>query len=185
MSTFVISSTHFGAKNAYGKYGYPKTYERYIWNALDERLDRGDVLIHLGDFAERDFVIWSHALISCLGQSAAVIMCLGHEEQRSATWFMKNRWSMACDRTVIDIGGKKCLFSHNPMEAKVDMAFCAHPGSVDRPDRYVYDLRKEMFLPVCVEDVLGLERKPFDEEILDDWKNSGLKITGADGKRLN
>ena len=112
---WLISDTHFSHRNICKYCNRPKDFETIIINNLIKwkRVNGNDVLIHLGDFAFKDYSKWTKIWNDILGDTKRILV-IGNHEHKSVDTYLKDGWSFVCDDFSITYKGKKILFSHKP-----------------------------------------------------------------------
>ena len=110
---WVITDTHFGHERLLELSDRPKNYEYKILDKLD-RIESGDVLIHLGDFVFGDKEKWNKLFFEALKGKAYLVK--GNHDKQSDFSLLENGWDFVGRSLTIKRFGKKVLFSHMPQE---------------------------------------------------------------------
>ena len=112
MRRWVIADTHFGHSKLVEEEIRPPKFGTKIIKAWGTQVSHDDLLIHLGDVAipDSDKDLW----MLLAGLPGKKILVMGNHDKRSATWYMKRGWSLACD--AFELGG--VLFTHEPRDER-------------------------------------------------------------------
>ena len=108
MRRWVIADTHFGHEMLVEKGYRPEGFSGLIAQNWHRLVAQEDLVIHLGDLAIPDKDLATQAVI--LGLPGQKILVMGNHDNRSATWYMKRGFALACD--AFELGG--VLFTHEP-----------------------------------------------------------------------
>ena len=114
MKYWLITDTHFNHIDKMQEFcGRPLNYEELIFKGLS-RIPKDDILIHLGDI--------------CIGEDAQVhakyiqplecrkILVRGNHDKKTNSWYLSNGWDFVVDSMLIEVFGKRILFSHKPQQ---------------------------------------------------------------------
>ena len=112
MNYWIITDTHFGHENIKKYTGRPDGFEYSILKNTENIVKDGDVLIHLGDFSFGNDSYWHNLWRNIKGNK---ILIRGNHDKKSLTWYMENGWDMVVDEMLLNIYGKRILFSHKPI----------------------------------------------------------------------
>lgn len=111
MNYWVITDTHFGHKKMQEYCGRPEGFETKILHNLIMTCKTGDVLIHLGDICIGQDEHW-HTELGYV--HARKWLLRGNHDKKSLGWYLDHGWDFVADEIIIDIFGKRVLFSHRP-----------------------------------------------------------------------
>ena len=113
MQIFVTTDTHFNHKKLI-EWGRPEDFERRIRRT--HAIIPGDaVLIHLGDFCIGKDEEMHKRWMDRVGHIKHRILVRGNHDHKSNNWYLEHGWSMVVDQLVLDLYGKKVIFSHIPV----------------------------------------------------------------------
>ena len=112
MNYWIITDTHFGHTKMQEYCGRPKEFENKIIKNTLSACKPGDVLIHLGDICIGDDEKWHNLFTRHI--SAKRWLIRGNHDKKSSGWYMSHGWDCVADELLLDIFGKRILFSHRP-----------------------------------------------------------------------
>ncbi len=107
---WVIADTHFGHGKLVEKGFRPNGFEEIIFRKL-KVVDKGDVLIHLGDFCWRNDEHWLELFQGVRGKKWLV---RGNHDKKSNFYYLEHGFDFVVDEIGMDIFGKRILFTHAP-----------------------------------------------------------------------
>lgn len=113
MKIWIITDTHFGHEKLV-QYGRPVGFTEKILQNLYP-IQKGDVLIHLGDFCIGDDEGWHHDYFKTLPIGVKNWFIRGNHDHKSNSWYLDHGWNVVCEYLSLEMFGKKILFSHKPM----------------------------------------------------------------------
>ena len=113
MKIFIISDTHFGHKMLVEK-GYREKYYEYKINTNLLKLNKEDLLIHLGDVCIGNDEENHNVFIKPL--KCKKILVKGNHDRKSNNFYLNNGWDFVCHKFSDKFFGKYVLFSHKPKE---------------------------------------------------------------------
>lgn len=108
MKTFIISDTHFNHANIATYCQRPENFTELIEKRWNERVQKDDVVIHLGDVG-----------IGKLGEikthidrlnGTKILIRGNHDRSKSNAWWMKNGFAFSCDQMIFG----RLLLTHEP-----------------------------------------------------------------------
>ena len=108
---WVTTDTHFGHEKLSEDGLRPQGFSEKIIKALGMALNPSDVLIHLGDVAFKEEVLW-HERLSHIDCKRWLIS--GNHDKRSLTWYLEHGWHWVGDSMSLTVFGKRILLSHKP-----------------------------------------------------------------------
>lgn len=108
MKYWLITDTHLGHDKMLEYCGRPYDFDNKILNSL-EKLDVGDILIHLGDVCIGNDAYW-HTYIQKL--NCRKILIKGNHDKKTNNWYLEHGWDLVCDEFSVN----GILFSHEPRE---------------------------------------------------------------------
>jgi len=128
MKIWIITDTHFNHEKIKQYCGRPDNFEELLFKNM-MKIDRNDVLIHLGDI--------------CIGKDAEMHekyirplpfkkwLAKGNHDGKSDQWYLEHGWDFVASKFQGKYFGKTVVFSHQPQhyEEIVDLQFGA--GSFD------------------------------------------------------
>ena len=110
---WVTADTHFGHEGLSDDGLRPVGFSEKVIKALGMALGPSDVLIHLGDVAFKDEVLW-HERLSHIECKRWLIR--GNHDKRSLSWYLEHGWHWVGDSMSLDAFGKRILMSHMPVD---------------------------------------------------------------------
>lgn len=115
MKIYLITDCHFGHEKML-EFGRPEGYENLILKNLS-RLNPGDLLINLGDFAlgghrEEDWI----KLYKEATPGVKHVLVAGNHDQHNLGWYMNKGFDFACRTFSGKFFGRNLLFSHIPRD---------------------------------------------------------------------
>ena len=113
MNYQITSDTHLGHDRLCELTHRPANFSDMILKRHAAALNPGDVLIHLGDICIGHDAIWHEQLLAHAGPKWLI---KGNHDRRSNTWYLSHGWDFVADAIVMNIFGKKILFSHRPQD---------------------------------------------------------------------
>jgi calcineurin-like phosphoesterase family protein len=125
MNYWITSDTHYGHKMLVDKGYRPKDFEYLINQNLCNVMNPEDVLIHLGDFCIGHDSDWNYKFNRMFNFVKRYI-CLGNHDSKSISWYLNNGWDFVCESFMLDMFGRKILFSHKPMDIEHDYSINIH-----------------------------------------------------------
>lgn len=150
---FIISDSHFGHHNMVEWALRPEDFNEKIWKGL-KTIPEDAVLIHCGDVtmgADKN----THDRLKEFKFKKWLIR--GNHDKHSITWYLRNGWDFVGDELVLDIFGKKILFTHLPLPKREGISKNIHGhlhGSKSHPRPDFYD--ETYHFEVCPE-VIGYQ----------------------------
>ena len=113
MNYWVIADTHLGHDKMV-KQGYrPEGFEQKIFKNIYASIKSEDVLIHLGDVCIGCDEHWNNYL---LGEThrCKTWLVKGNHDNKSNCWYLSHGWHCVSDALILDVYGKRILFTHIP-----------------------------------------------------------------------
>lgn len=137
MNIYCISDSHFGHENMVNWALRPKNFDDLIWKGITA-LPEDCVLLHLGDVSMGSDAI-THMRLQNLSLKKWLV--LGNHDSHSISWYLKNGWDFVASEVVLEMFGKKFLFTHMPQSKRegIDKNIHGHlhgGKSRKRPDFY-------------------------------------------------
>ena len=176
---WVIGDTHFGHKKIsfYNKRG-GDWEERYLYNISSTPFRRGDMLIHLGDFAFSKPEKW-YAFFKAIAPAKAILVRGNHDFRYTQATHLRYGWDSVVDELVLNIYSQKILFSHVPkdMPAEVDINVHGHFHN-KRPDRWNEELlvRVTPYHRIYIPEYWDGKPLPLEDVLRDTEKTSTNRI---------
>jgi calcineurin-like phosphoesterase family protein len=114
MSYDITSDTHFNHYAIVDKWGDRKEgFEEKILTSIQKTVAKGDVVIHLGDFAWYKHKMWAERFIeACNG--AKVWLIKGNHDKHSNSWWLDRGFDFVAESFMMERHGKRVLFTHKP-----------------------------------------------------------------------
>jgi calcineurin-like phosphoesterase family protein len=111
---WIISDTHFGHKMLIENKIRPIDFENKIITFLCNNVKTKDTLINLGDFSfcKKNKHVDTYSSIEC-----KKILVRGNHDNYSFAYY-NMIFNFVCDSFMLDMFGKKILFTHEPVEKK-------------------------------------------------------------------
>jgi calcineurin-like phosphoesterase family protein len=116
MNYWIISDTHFGHERMKEFCGRPDGFEYKILNNINQCLKSDDVLIHLGDICIGNDVKWVKQFTSINLGIFRTWLINGNHDKNSYKWYLNHGFDFVSESIILDIYGKKILFSHMPQK---------------------------------------------------------------------
>jgi len=113
MKYWLISDTHFGHDSIIKYCNRPNNFEDKILNNL-KIINKGDILIHLGDFCIGNDKNWHDIFFERLPVNVKKILIIGNHDRKSNSWYLKNGWDFICNSFSSKLLGTEIIFSHIP-----------------------------------------------------------------------
>jgi len=117
---WIISDTHFGHRNLEHKCNRPILFEKNILNGIKSMVKnskKNDVLIHLGDIAFKNELVWHDTLTELFKETGIKRwLVLGNHDNKSNHWYLNNGWDFVGENITIKYKNKIILFSHKPIK---------------------------------------------------------------------
>lgn len=139
MNIWITTDTHFGHKMLIEKGYRPVNFEELILKDF-KRIQSHDILIHLGDY-ELGNKINLHEHIEF---GVSKILVVGNHDSKSLVKNSKYGFDFAVDSFVLNVFGKRILFSHEPRYMQspylenIDMNIHGHThGNSHRVNEYM------------------------------------------------
>lgn len=116
LNYWLITDTHFGHRNLEQHCNRPLLFEKLIIKNLYKQLNKGDVLIHLGDVCFSNDIMWHDILIELKQKlNLRLWLCKGNHDHKSNKWYLEHGWNFVCEDFTMKIENKIILFSHKPV----------------------------------------------------------------------
>lgn len=120
---WIISDTHFNhgklVESGYRKEGFEST----ILTNCEKCFNHGDVIIHLGDLSFYQHGYWS---LLYTGLPGIHWLVRGNHDKKTNSWYLSHGWRFVGESITLDIYGKRCVFTHEPLEEKGDFDINIH-----------------------------------------------------------
>ena len=132
---WLLSDTHLGHDNLILKdySDRPVDFEEKIKKNCLNSIKDNDILIFLGDYCIGNDKKWHNYLLGELKCKKWLIK--GNHDRQSTTWYFNNGWDIVCDELILNIFGKRILFSHRPINADYfDLNIHGHCHNNDHRD---------------------------------------------------
>lgn len=113
MKIYAISDTHFGHEKLTTLSNRPEDFTEIILEDLNRQ--RGDLLIHCGDFCIGQDEKWAEAFnLATVGFSKRILV-RGNHDKKSDSWYLSRCFDFVCDQLVTTHFGKRVIYSHMPV----------------------------------------------------------------------
>lgn len=147
MKYYVVTDTHFGHKKMAEYCGRPDRFEDLILEAWLDTVSPEDVVIHLGDVCFGKDSYW-HELISAM--PGIKWLTMGNHDNKSPTWYLSNGWDCVCEHILLNIYGKKVLFSHVPLRTLSDSQYNIFGHMHEKADEIMRSMKMDMTKYFCI-----------------------------------
>jgi calcineurin-like phosphoesterase family protein len=128
MNPWIIADTHLGHVGLTEDGFRPAGFSERIIKSLTNVLKPGDLLIHLGDVCFGDDEKWNRALTSLPGKKWLLIG--SSHDKKSMTWYIEHGWDWVGESMVLNVFGKRILFSHVPQVVESSALLVGHYSQV-------------------------------------------------------
>jgi calcineurin-like phosphoesterase family protein len=125
MNYWLITDTHFGHDMLVLNKYRPMNFEYLILKNSKSIIKDDDIVIHLGDLGFYDIEKWNNKFIEACGLAKRWLV-RGNHDKKTNHWFLTHGWDCVCYELVIDLFGKKILFSHRPVLDRDDFDINIH-----------------------------------------------------------
>jgi len=95
----------------------PKDFSLRIIENIVEVVEPGDTFLNLGDIS-----IGSRGMKEAIGtleflreKQVRTVLVRGNHDSQSQHWYLNHGWTWACDGLLMEYGGQKIWFSHEPV----------------------------------------------------------------------
>lgn len=110
---YVTSDTHFLHSNINKLCGRPEKFEDLIEEDWRKKVNKNDMVIHVGDITHRvnPMVVHDRWIKNLPGMK---ILVRGNHDRESTDWYLNNGWDFVCESFQVIFRGTLCEFSHRP-----------------------------------------------------------------------
>ena len=163
MNYWLLADTHFGHRNMQRLCGRPIDFERKIMESLLRYIKSGDLLIHLGDFCFGDDQLWHQKFMAlCDSYSCRRWLIKGDHDEKSYAWYLEHGWDCVAEQLVLQVFGKKIVFSHEPVseQSYFDLNIHGHFHNNQNPleatlERYRLVHMEHHYAPVSLKKIVS------------------------------
>jgi len=111
---WVIADRHLGHEKLV-RDGYRKPdFEYQILSNITQAMFPGDVLIDLGDVTFYNHKFWHEQMFNLRIPETKHWLIRGNHDPQSNGWYLDHGWDFVGEQLILDMFGKKILFSHEP-----------------------------------------------------------------------
>jgi calcineurin-like phosphoesterase family protein len=121
---WIITDTHLGHDNIIKYCNRPENHNELILEGL-KAINKGDELIHLGDFCIGKDKEWHEKFVALL-PDVKKILILGNHDKQSKDWYLRNGWDFVCEQFSNNYYGKYITFSHIPIKGVQNINIHGH-----------------------------------------------------------
>lgn len=119
MTYWIISDTHFGHDMLKKRGHRPDDFEEKIIKNLSNQVKRGDIVIHLGDFAFYKLDEWRYRFLNACYLAESNVLVRGNHDKQTDTWYMRKGWDFVCESFTLKKYGRVFLFTHVPISSNL------------------------------------------------------------------
>jgi len=159
---WITSDTHFNhyaCVDGWGNRG--EGFEEKILDSIRRNVKKGDVIIHLGDFAWYKHKLWCTKFREACGE-AKVWLIKGNHDRNSNSFFLDGGFDFVGDSFMMERHGKRILFTHKPQPVgDYDINVHGHLHTTGHRDMEYQDIKHDGQLLIEIEtsfDIKNLDK---------------------------
>lgn len=122
---WITTDTHFGHDKLVEYSSRPENFSELVMENLKKNIQKGDILIHLGDICIGNDEQWHARLFGNLPKITR-ILCKGNHDNKSNSWYLDHGWDFVCESFTDEFFGIKVSFSHEPIDGVKNINIHGH-----------------------------------------------------------